>query len=205
MPAEPDDRVLQVHLVRHGQSTWNLAHRIQGQIVHPGLTPMGREQAEQAAATLRRTVTGRVVLWSSDLVRAAQTAQIIARALRVSVQHDEALREQHLGSMQGRRTGQLRAEPTPEGQHVSEVRWAGGESTEDVAARLRYFARRELRATPSTVEHLVLVSHGDTIRAARAVLTGLSHRDLDWAPIPNGSVHTIALPNGRLPVIGPLP
>ncbi len=201
MPANPDDRVLQVHLVRHGQSTWNLARRIQGQIVHPGLTPLGRNQAEQAAATVRSRVDGRVALWSSDLVRAAQTAHIVGRLLRVPVQYDEELREQHLGSMQGLTTDQLSAEPTPEGRHVSEVRWASGESTQDVAARFGHFARRQLRATPSTVGHLVLVSHGDTIRVARALLTGQSYRDLDWSPIPNGSVHTIALPNRRLPAV----
>ena len=165
--------------------------------MHPALTALGREQAGEAAAHLREVVTGRAVLWSSDLVRAAQTAQRIGRELRKPVQYDEALREQFLGSMQGRTTNQLRAEPTPGGHHVSEVRWAGGESTQDVAARFRRFAHRELRGLPPAVEHLILVSHGDTIRAARAVLTGRSHRDLDWTPIPNGSVQTIRLRGGR--------
>lgn len=183
---------LQVHLVRHGQSTWNLTHRIQGQTVHPDLTALGRQQATTAAEGLKRVVDGPAVLWSSDLVRAARTAQIIGRELRVPVQYDEALREQYLGSMQGRTTDQLRAQSTPAGQHVSQVRWAGGESTADVAERLGIFLRRERCAPDQRVEHLILVSHGDTIRVARAVLSGCTHRDLDWSPIENGSILTLA-------------
>lgn len=192
---------LQVHLVRHGQSTWNLARRIQGQTVHPDLTPLGRDQADDAAAELRGVVDGPAVLWSSDLVRAAHTARIIGRALGVPAQYDEALREQYLGSMQGRTTDRLQAEPTPPGQHISEIRWAGGESTADVAERFRRFAIRELRATPDRVRHLILVSHGDTIRVARAVLTGRGHRDLDWDPITNGSVQSTDLSDRRLPLV----
>ncbi|NYJ73315.1 histidine phosphatase family protein [Allobranchiibius huperziae] len=190
MPTE----TLRVHLVRHGESTWNLAHRIQGQTVHPDLTPLGRMQAAAAAQTLMRRVDGRVVLWSSDLVRAARTAELIGRALRVPVQYDEALREQHLGMMEGRTVDQLHPEPTPPGEHVSEVRWAGGESTQDVAARFRRFAARELRATSPRVRDLVIVSHGDTIRVARAVLAARSHREVQWDPIENGSVHTVEVP-----------
>ena len=183
-----------MHLVRHGQSTWNVARRVQGQTVHPDLTPLGRTQAAAAAQALVRRVDGRAVLWSSDLVRAARTAQVIGRALGVPVQYDEALREQYLGSMQGRTVDQLHAEPTPAGQHVSEVRWAGGESTADVAARFRRFAARELRATSPRVRDRVIVSHGDTIRVARAVLIGQSHREVQWEPIENGSVHTVEVP-----------
>ena len=185
---------MRVHLVRHGQSTWNLAHRVQGQTVHPDLTELGRAQAAAAAQIVARSVEGRAALWSSDLVRAARTAQVIGRALRVPVQYDEALREQYLGTMQGRTVDQLRAEPTPPGQHVSEVRWADGESTEDVAMRFRRFAARELRATPPRVRDLVIVSHGDLIRVAATVLAGRSHREVQWHQIENGSVLTVDVP-----------
>lgn len=42
-----------LHLVRHGQSTWNVEHRVQGQTMHPPLTELGREQADLARETLR--------------------------------------------------------------------------------------------------------------------------------------------------------
>ena len=67
-----------VHLVRHGQSTWNLQHRVQGQRDEPALTVLGRRQAVDAA---RELVGARPVrLLTSDLTRAVQTAGIIGRS-----------------------------------------------------------------------------------------------------------------------------
>ncbi len=177
-----------VHLIRHGQSTWNREGRLQGQAVHPGLTALGQSQAGSAAAILAGVVDGPAALWSSDLVRAAQTAEVVGRRLGLPVQHDDALREQGLGALEGRLTRELRAEPVPEGVDVGDVRWGGGESTADVHARVGRFLARELPTAPS---HLVLVSHGDTIRAARAWLLSRSHRDLDWDDIGNGSVVSV--------------
>ena len=89
-----------VHLVRHGQSTWNVEGRLQGQTVHPELTERGRREAAEAAALLRARCPGTgedVGLICSDLVRAAQTAAVIGQVLGVSVEQDVALREQGLG------------------------------------------------------------------------------------------------------------
>lgn len=69
------------------------------------------------------------------LVRARQTAHIVAEGRDVT--EVPALREVQLGAMEGLSYDDLRPEPTPEGIDVSEVRWAGGESLADVAARLR--------------------------------------------------------------------
>ena len=65
-------------LVRHGQSTWNALSRWQGQ-ANPPLSPLGEEQAAEAAERLAGTgVTGVV---TSDLIRARRTGQIVADAL----------------------------------------------------------------------------------------------------------------------------
>lgn len=180
---------VRVHLVRHGQSTWNLAGRLQGQTAHPPLTPLGRIQADAAARAVAARVQQEITLWSSDLARALETAAIIASRLGVFVRTDEALREQALGQLQGRLTAELHAEPTPAGQHIAEVRWAGGESVRDVHERVGTFLRRVL---PTAPQDLVLVSHGDTIRVLCAWFEGRSHRDVDWEiPIENGSVTTL--------------
>lgn len=183
-------REVTVHLVRHGQSTWNVERRLQGQIAHPPLTEQGRVDAMRAAHTLRERLGGQGArLLTSDLQRARQTAAIIAEHLGLVARATAALREQHLGDMQGRLTSELRPEPTPEGAHVSEVRWGGGESLQDVAARLTAFFDATLPALER--DHLILVTHGDTLRVARAVLAGRTHRDVDWDVVPNGAVSTI--------------
>lgn len=185
-----------VHLVRHGQSTWNREGRLQGQTIHPPLTDLGRRQAAAAAATIAGLVNGPAVLWSSDLVRAATTAAVIGTRLGLPVLHDESLREQSLGRLEGRLARSLRAEPTPPDVHVGDVRWGGGESTADVHRRLGQFLDRELPTPTGDAgrgQHLVLVSHGDAIRVARAWLLGRGHRDLDWDSLPNGSVTSVLL------------
>jgi probable phosphoglycerate mutase len=165
-----------VHLVRHGQSTWNVERRLQGQTAHPPLTDLGREQARRAADRLWG-IDAPIV--SSDLVRARETARIIAAGRPVTL--DARLREQALGDLEGRLTRDLVAQPT-EGE-ISEVRWGGGESLQDVYARLAdFFAEQR--------GDLILVTHGDTLRVALALLDGRTHHDVDWRQIPNGAVIT---------------
>ena len=62
-------------LVRHGQSTWNLERRVQGQTMAVPLTDLGREQARHAADEVARLVAAGTVVLSSDQLRAWQTAR----------------------------------------------------------------------------------------------------------------------------------
>ena len=158
--------------------------------MHPELTARGRAQARAAAATLLDRVDGTVAVVSSDLVRARQTADFIATSLSVAVGIDPDLREQALGDLEGRLTSDLEATPTPHGRHVSEVRWGGGESLQDVHDRL---AAPIARARSTAHEHVVWVTHGDTMRVALTRLAGRTHREVDWEPIANGAVISVDL------------
>lgn len=85
-------------LVRHAESEWNAVGRWQGQ-ADPGLSERGRLEARTAAATLIGAVEHIV---SSDLRRAAQTAEIIAAELDLEpVERDSALREIDVGRWSG--------------------------------------------------------------------------------------------------------
>jgi broad specificity phosphatase PhoE len=89
--------VTRVLLVRHGQSEWNADGRWQGQ-ADPPLTDLGRSQAHHAARSLG--VVDAIV--ASDLLRAAETAAILAGELGVGpVVIDPDLRERHAGDWQG--------------------------------------------------------------------------------------------------------
>lgn len=86
-----------VLLVRHGQSEWNARGRWQGQ-ADPPLTDLGRAQARAAA----RSLGALDAIFSSDLQRAADTAEIISAELGIGpVVIDEALRERDAGEWSG--------------------------------------------------------------------------------------------------------
>lgn len=100
-------------LIRHGITDWNQARRFQGQIDIP-LNKAGRRQAALTARRFGAELEhgGIVAVHSSDLLRAAQTAEPIARALGLPVVHDPALRERRYGGFEGRTHEELqRDEP----------------------------------------------------------------------------------------------
>lgn len=90
-----------VLMLRHGQSHWNAARRWQG-AADIALTGLGRGQAAGTAARLRDLGIGFAGAWSSTLVRASETAEIIADRLDLgSVTTDTRLREADAGEWQG--------------------------------------------------------------------------------------------------------
>ena len=92
--------MLKIYLVRHGQTLWNQAGRIQGHSDTP-LDEVGRRQAQQAARWLAERVRNPIAVYSSDLRRAYHTAEAVARALNAPLYAEPALRERHWGLWEG--------------------------------------------------------------------------------------------------------
>ncbi|MFI8594212.1 histidine phosphatase family protein [Microbacterium sp. NPDC078428] len=179
-------------IVRHGQTDWNLAHRIQGATDIP-LNDTGRDQARAIGDVLAETLTGvgaRVV--SSDLERARETAAIIGG--RMGVESAPArvypeLRERSYGEAEGmlvadfiERFGAGPRDDVP-----------GAESRPDLRSRALRAVRRVVRdvraETAPAPAAVVVVSHGALIREL------IGHASSDAAPLPgerleNGSAHT---------------
>ncbi len=176
---------MKIVLVRHGQSTWNLERRLQGQTMQVPLTELGHAQAEAAATVVVGLVAPGAPLLCSDQLRAVQTAEHVAAAIGSIPEPTRLLREQGLGCMEGKGFDELVAEDTPEGMHVSEVCWGGGESIQQVHGRCRELLD-ELAARD--VGEVVLVGHGDALRVLLAVVDGRGHREVEWGSIGNGEV-----------------
>jgi probable phosphoglycerate mutase len=173
-------------LVRHGQSEWNAAGRMQGQTPHVPLTGLGHRQAAAAARDLVRLRPGALV--SSDLLRAVQTAEHCARATGLPVTTTAALREQAYGVLEGR--------PSRELWDVvdwTDPRWAaeGGESLAQLHARVAGYLADLARRPPAEV--VALVTHGDTIRAVQAVVAGKGPGDLPAETPHNGTITQVVL------------
>lgn len=88
-----------IYIVRHGQTEWNLLGKTQGH-GNSDLTPKGIEQAELLADSMTKYPID--YIYSSDLGRANQTAEIIGNKLNIEVEKTEALREVNFGTWEGR-------------------------------------------------------------------------------------------------------
>ena len=179
-------RALTLLLVRHGQSEWNAAGLMQGQTQHVGLTALGHAQAAAAADALAVIRPGALI--TSDLRRAVQTAEHCARATGLPFTTSAALREQGYGVLEGR--------PSRELWDVvdwTDPHWAadGGESLAQLYGRVEAFLRELAASPPAGV--VALVTHGDTIRAAQAVVAGGGPAALPPVTPPNGSVTRLEL------------
>ncbi len=105
-------RVTKLYLVRHGETDWNREGRWQGQ-ADPPLNRRGWRQARQLARRFKEIPLAAV--FSSDLRRAACTAELIARAVgnpQVPLIYDPRLREIHQGEWQGLLVSEIQARYT---------------------------------------------------------------------------------------------
>jgi broad specificity phosphatase PhoE len=173
-------------LVRHGQSEWNAAGRMQGQTAHVPLTALGHAQAAAAARELAALRPGALI--SSDLHRAVQTAEHCARATGLPVTTTPALREQGYGVLEGRPSRELWDVVDWTDPHWSAE---GGESLAALHTRVAGYLRELRERPPAGV--VALVTHGDTIRAAQAVAAGLGPAAIPAVTPHNGTVTRLEL------------
>lgn len=126
-----------ITLIRHGETDWNRELRFQGQIDVP-LNAIGLEQANRLATRLASQPFDAVV--SSDLRRAAQTAEVIARKRSATVNLDPRLREQSFGIVDGKSVAEIQLEH-PQAwsrwlQFDPSMSFEGGEAMQDFAHRV---------------------------------------------------------------------
>jgi 2,3-bisphosphoglycerate-dependent phosphoglycerate mutase len=173
--------------VRHGESTWNASGFVQGQATGPVLTRKGRMEAVGVAE--RFAGIGITSIYTSDLKRALQTAEIVGQALHVEPQADPALRERNFGQAQGRPHSEL--SPVASGIEVDRVvdadaQPAEGESLREMYQRVGAFIADLERHEPEG--DVLVVTHGGVIRIAHAYCSGIAVGDMHWGPVPNASV-----------------
>ena len=87
-----------LYIIRHGQTDWNVGHRLQGKTDIP-LNENGRRMAREAAAKYRNTHFD--VCYSSPLQRAFETARIVLEGRDVPIIRDERLSEMGFGEHEG--------------------------------------------------------------------------------------------------------
>lgn len=176
-------------LVRHGETDWNRDGRFQGH-ADPPLNATGRRQAAELAGVLAGDGIGAV--YSSDLRRAVETAEIVARRLGLSVARDGRLREIDVGSWSGLTRAEVETR-YPDGF----ARWLRGDIGHDGETRAELMDRVHAAALEIAAAHegttVLVVTHGGAVRALQRAVLGEP-----LAPLANCGTAGFALVGGAL-------
>ncbi|MEO3744919.1 histidine phosphatase family protein [Plantactinospora sp. B5E13] len=155
---------------RHGNTDWNAANRVQGQL-DVALNDLGREQAAAAAPLLAALRPDAIV--ASDLGRATDTAAALAALTGLPVRTDPRLRERFYGEWQGLRMSEI-AERFP----AEHARWRAGEpdpgcaveSLDELGKRVGIALQEAADAVPGGT--VVVATHGGAARQGCGYLLG---------------------------------
>jgi len=181
----------QLVLIRHGESQWNLENRFTGWVDVP-LTPRGEEEAKAAGQKLQSFHFDQA--FTSVLTRAIKTLEIVLDVIGESdlkVEKDQALNERMYGDLQG-----LNKAETVEKHGADQVKiWRrsfdvpppGGESLKDTAARVIPYYQEKIWPALSSGESILVVAHGNSLRALVMHLNQLSREEVLELNIPTGA------------------
>ena len=184
-------------LIRHGETTWNAERRLQGHTDIP-LNTKGIQQARQMAQAIKNAKLSFDALYTSDLKRAADTANAIVELFGVEARADSALRERHFGALQG-----LTIQDAPLLQpaiwqaHIDrdlEHELAGGESIEQFAIRVQTVLDKIQEQHSG--QTILLVSHGGTLDMVYRIASKQALSAERVASVPNASFNWISHQKG---------
>ncbi|MBB3257838.1 putative phosphoglycerate mutase [Paraburkholderia bannensis] len=185
----------QILFIRHGETDWNRIKRIQGHI-DIALATSGVEQAALLGARFKREAQEGARLdavWSSDLMRAQQTAQPIAQALGLTVQLTEGLRERNYGAFQAHDSEQI-AERFPDEYAHWQTRDPGfappeGESQRELYHRVLHALEPILAKHPEG--RIACVAHGGVLDCIYRFANGIDLEAPRAWPLLNTSVNVV--------------
>ncbi len=145
------------------------------------LTDLGKKQAEIIGKNLEAELAEkRIILYSSDLLRAKQTAEIIARHLDVVPVFRTELRERYLGKCCGKSIQWLRENKECEEKSIDDRLFSDAESRLDEWNRLKPFFDSIMS---DDSENIIIVSHGDLLSVFTVMFSGLSVESLNSVEI----------------------
>lgn len=170
-----------LYLIRHGQSAGNAEGRFGGHGPTP-LSELGREQAEKTAKVLANE--GINAIYTSDLLRAVQTAEPLAKLLNIPIQKSEAFRERSVGILEGLTFDESK-ERFPRDYYALINRnihhvITGGESYRQLLRRITGELKNILRNHQSG--RVAIFSHTGAICFVTLHLIGAIHRDTKTTP-----------------------
>ena len=195
------DSFTRILAIRHGETAWNVDARMQGQLDIP-LNDTGRWQAHRLALAVSDEDIAAV--YASDLLRAFQTAQAVAKGCGRPIVTDIGLRERGFGVFEGFTFNEIEARWPQQSE-----RWRrrdpdfapdGGESLRDFYARSLEATTRLAAAHPG--ETIALVAHGGVMDCLYRAASGLDLQAPRSWQLLNASVNRLLLTESGLTLVG---
>ncbi len=185
-------------IVRHGQTTWNVEHRLPGQLPNVALNENGRQQAARLAEAL--TVLPVSAIISSPLERARDTAEYIAKGRDISIQLEPDLMDTQIGSWAGQVIEDIAKSDPAWKEYVRDPTVApeGVETFPQVQQRV-VAAIERWRSQDNIGPYPVFVAHADVIKLLVAHYSGLEAGKAGSIHIDNASVSLVELENEQPP------
>ena len=152
---------MKIYVIRHGLTELNKQKKVNGQMDEP-LAPEGIKQAQATASLIPKTVK---YIYTSPLIRAKQTAEILNSKLKLSIFIEDDLSEIHMGSLAGKAWEEMENGLSLKKQHrTAKFNYLkyGGESTQQVKNRLIKFFK-SIKGKYKDNEVLI-ITHGGIIR-----------------------------------------
>jgi broad specificity phosphatase PhoE len=187
-------------LIRHGQSTWNIEHRLPGHLPGVALTEEGRRQAQRLASALAAFPISAVI--SSPLERARDTAQYLLQGRNLEMHLEPCLMDTNLGHWSGQLASEL---------SKSDPAWSAYVQDPTIAPEsVETFPQVQQRVVPAiekwrSVEDIgtsiAFVAHADVVKLVLAHYIGLEARLAGHLLIDNASVSILELEKESRPFV----
>ena len=178
-------------IVRHGQSQWNLENRFTGNKDVP-LKELGREEARVAGKKLNNIVFDHA--FTSLLERAEETLTIILGEIgqaELPVIKNSVLNERDYGDLQGLNKTEMAKKYGSQQVDIwrrgYDVKPPGGESLKDTATRVIPFYQQEIEPLLIADKNILVVAHGNSLRALMMYLEKISPENIVTVNIPTGA------------------
>ena len=177
-------------LIRHGQSVYNLENRFTGNLDVP-LTPLGEQEAKLAAIKLAGYQFD--IAYTSMLIRAQESLRIILEEMHqnfIPVIRSNALNERMYGDLQGLDKAEISAKfgvtQVEIWRRSFEICPPGGESLSDTYNRTTPYFVTEIAPNLKAGKNVLVVAHGNSLRALMMYLENISHEEIAKINIPTG-------------------
>lgn len=140
------------------------------------LSDLGKKQADNIGKNLSKELFGSYIMYSSDLIRAKQTAEAVSKHLGITPVFRKELRERNLGEAVGKSVEWLRRNMKKPEKTVDDKLFPSAESRRDEWNRLKPFFDEIIS---NDEEYIIIVSHGDLLSVFNSMWLGLSVESLE--------------------------